>query len=150
MTFNEIRKLSAKEVPLLLPLARSFYAEGNLSGSLNETHFVKELKTLIENGTCFVLVGGMPIQGGIGGIIYKDLMTGDITCMETFWYVSNVERGFLGLRLLSAWEEEAIRIGAVKIIMAHLCSETSKKFTKLFEHRGYKIREQIFVREVAK
>ena len=144
---NDIRLLPDYEVPLLLPLARAFYAEGNLPGALNEKHFVETLKNQINVGSCFVIVGGSPIRGTIAGIVFDDMMTSDRCCMECFWYVSSSERGSLGLRLLDAWENEALQRNASRLVMAHLHSENDERFTKLYGRRGYTMREQIFVKE---
>lgn len=144
---NDIRLLPVYEVPLLLPLARAFYAEGNLPGHLNEPHFVRTLSKQIEAGSCFVIVGGSPIRGTIAGIVFDDMMTSDRCCMECFWYVSQAERGSLGLRLLDAWENEAYERSASRLVMAHLYTKDSEKFTKFYGRRGYTMREQIFTKE---
>lgn len=146
----DIRLLTAPEVPLLLPLAREFFSEGNLPGKLNELHSVSVLRTHIEKGTGFALAAGFPIRGMISGIMFQDMATAEFCCMEFFWYVSQEERGSLGVRLLSAWEDQAIKMGAVRLLMAHLHSPETEKFTKMYDRRGYRMREQIFVKEVVK
>lgn len=148
MTSNDIRLLSAPEIPLLLPLARAFYGEGNLSGKLNDLHAVKTFQEHVERGSGFVLAGGIPIRGMIAGILFRDLATADLCCMEYFWYVDASARGSLGVRLLDAWEREASRRGAKRMMMAHMHSEKTAQFTGLYERRGYRMKEQIFVKEV--
>lgn len=144
---SEIRLLTSEEVPLLLPLARAFFAEGNIPGKLNEAHFVATLRAHLEHGTGFVFAGGHPIRGTISGVMFNDMATAELCCMEFFWYVRAGERGAIGLKLLAAWEQEAFRRGAVRIMMAHLETPKTKGFERLYERRGYAKREQIFMRE---
>ena len=148
MTSNNIRLLLAEEVPLILPLIRQFYLEGNLPGELNESHFVTNLQRQIQSGSSFILASGFPIMGTIAGIVHEDMSTKELSCMEIFWYVDKNERGTRGLRLLQAWEEEAKRRGAKKLLMAHLAAHKMEKFEKMYEHRGYKLLEQIYMKQV--
>jgi len=149
MTVHDIRLLTADEVPLLLPMIRAFFAEGNIDGTLNEAYATKLLRGHVAAETGFVLVAGLPIRAGICGIMYPDMATADPCCMEFFWYVSLPERGSsIGLRLLDAWEHEAKRRGAKRLLMAHYLTEKTAQFAKLYDRRGYKKREQIYVKEV--
>lgn len=149
---SEIRQLTAHEIPLLLPLARQFHdtlLRGNLNHApLNEAHFQKILKHHLDAGTGFVIVGGAPIRGMICGIMFEDMSTAELCCMEFFWYVDQNERGSIGLRLLDALEAEANKRGAVRVMMAHLASEGNDRFRKLYERRGFAIKEQIFVKSL--
>lgn len=138
--------ITAAEVPLLIPQAKEFFAEGEIDGKLDEKNFVKMVTANIEAGTMFVLAEGVPFRGAIAGVTYKDVATGDVCCMEHFWYVNQHERGSLGLRLLSAFENEAKARGAVRILMMHHVAPGADKFHHLYERRGYRLREQIFVK----
>jgi GNAT superfamily N-acetyltransferase len=150
MTVHDIRLLSADEVPLLVPLIRLFFAEGGIAGKLNESHSIANLRQHINAGTGFVLVAGIPIRAGISGITYLDIGTAELCCMEFFWYVSAPERGSsIGLRLLNAWEQEAVKRGAKRLLMAHIENEKTMQFAKLYERHGYVKREQIYMKEVA-
>lgn len=145
-----IRSLPVHEIPLLLPLARRFHEsllQGNLNHApLNEQHFLNVLNTHLGNDTGFVLVAGSPIQGMICGIMFDDMSTAEKCCMEFFWFVEPAERGSIGLRLLDALEQEARSRGAVRVLMAHLASEQTSKFARLYERRGFQLKEQIFVK----
>jgi GNAT superfamily N-acetyltransferase len=145
---SEIRALQFYEVPLLLPQAREFFKEGGICGELNDAHFTATLTKSLEARQAIVLVSGAPFRGAIAGVMFQDLATADWCCMEYFWYVAKEERGTLGLRLLDAFEKEAKSRGAVRIVMMHLENERAGKMQQLYERRGYKLREQIFVREV--
>jgi GNAT superfamily N-acetyltransferase len=144
---SEIRFLNAVEAPLLAPLIRSFFSEGNIPGKLNEPYAIKTLRGHIQSGSGFVLVYGTPIRAGIAGIMYTDLATAETCCSEFFWYVDPVERGSsIGLRLLNEFEKEAKRRGAVRIMMMHLQTKKTASFAKLFKKRGYVKREQVFIK----
>lgn len=151
---SDIRSLPAHELPLLLPLARQFHESllhGNLNHApLNEAHFLKVLNTHVSGGTGFVLVAGSPIRGMICGIMFEDMSTAEPCCTEFFWYVDKNERGSIGLRLLDALEREACSRGAVRIMMAHLASEGTEKFGRIYERKGFALKEQIFVKQIEK
>lgn len=144
---SEIRLLTAAEVPLLLPLAREFFAEGNLHGKLNEAHFVNVLRHHIGSGSGFVFAAGTPVRGTISGVMFNDMATAEPCCMEFFWYVRACERGAVGIKLLDAWEREAFSRGAVRIMMAHLDTPKTQGIERLYERRGFRVREKIFMKE---
>lgn len=150
MIANNIRLLLADEVSFLLPLARGFYSEGNLPGKLNEQHCIENVRKIIESGNGFVLAAGFPIQGAICGLMFRDANTADPCCMEHFWYVLPEQRGSIGIRLLDAWEKEAISRGAKRLLMAHIHTDKTSKFTDLYERKGYRMQEQIFSKEVSR
>jgi GNAT superfamily N-acetyltransferase len=106
------------------------------------------LTTHLTSGNGFVLVAGEPIRGMISGIMFEDMSTGELCCMEFFWFVDPNERGSIGIRLLDALESEARKRGAVRVLMAHLASEKTAKFEKLYERRGYELKEQVFYKVV--
>lgn len=147
---TDIRALAVHEIPTLLPLARQFHESllcGNLNNEpLDEQHFQAVLRNHLTNDSGFVLVAGSPIRGMICGIMFDDMSTAARCCMEFFWYVDQAERGSLGIRLLNALEAEAESRGAVRVLMAHLASEGLEKFTRVYERRGYALKEQVFVK----
>lgn len=150
MTFDPIRAIAAYEVPLLVPEARAFFAEAPIAGTFNEAHFVRELTALVGINRAIVLACGSPFRGAIGGVLYNDLATGALCCMEYFWFVSKAERGTLGLRLLEAFERTLIASSVTRLSMMHLCSEAhDSKFADLYGRRHYTLKERVFVKELA-
>lgn len=148
---NDIRMLMEDEVPLLLPMARSFYKESGLRGHVNDEHFVGTLKRQILGGMVFVFVGGIPARGTIAGVISRDLASGELCCTEHFWYVDSSERGSLGVRLFHFFEKEATRRGAKRFIMSHILTNEvadTEKFTKFYDRNGYREKERIFMKEL--
>jgi len=146
---SDIRLLTSAEVPFLLEGARAFFKEGNLIGELSESHFIQALQGYIESGVGFVLVSGNPpFRGSIAGAIFPDFATGRKRCMEFYWYVNKAERGFTGLRLLKAFEEEAKKRGAEHVLMMHLVAGQEEQFTHLYTRLGYTLKEQVFSKTI--
>jgi hypothetical protein len=141
-----IRLIRPEEVVLLLPQARQFFREGQIDGALNEAHFVGQLTSLMRAGTMFVLADGAPFRGAIAGAVVNDLATGELVGTEYFWYVAREERGSLGVRLLAEFEREAKARGAVRVLMMHHVTPASAKFDHIYGRRGYRLREQLFVK----
>jgi GNAT superfamily N-acetyltransferase len=142
-----VRPLRPSEAAYLLPGARRFFAEGLVMGKLNEESFVKGVAGYLNAGVgIFLVYGDPPFQGAIGGAIYPDFPTGDIVATEFFWYVIPEHRGQAGVRLLKAFEEEAKRRGAVRLMMMHFESPKTAAFGHLYERLGYCKKEQIYAK----
>jgi GNAT superfamily N-acetyltransferase len=144
MTSNEIRRLTAEEVPLLMPGAREFYAEGRLYGKLNEEHCAKTLASLIQAGSAVCFASAF--RGAIGGLFFPDLVTADLCCMEHFWFVRQEERGTLGVRLLKALEAECEQRGVRRLLLMHMIGPDREAFEHFYTRMGYELREQVYVR----
>lgn len=146
---TDLRLLEAHEVPLLLPRAREFFAEGRIDGALNEAYFVQELSRRLLAQVAFVLVCGQPpFRGAICGVIFQDLATAERCCMEYFWYVAKEERGTLGLRLLVEGERIARERGARRLLMGHHWVGDAVAIENVFKRRSYQPREQIWARDL--
>lgn len=143
---SELHLLTASEVPLLVPLIRQFFAEGNIPGKFNEPHAIATLKAHLTANTGFVFAAGCPIRGAICGVMYPDMATAEPCAIEFFWYCLAEERGSLGIRLLDAFEKEAFRRGAVRVLMSHLATPKTERFESMYARRGYVKREQIFMK----
>lgn len=148
---SEIRLLTVDEIPDLLPGARAFFGEGNLLGELNEAHFVATLQSYLRAGMGFVLAAGNApdFTGSIAGIVFPDFATGQPRCMEFYWYVHpELRKGLLGVRLLKAFEAEAVKRGAEHVLMMHLVAGEEAKFERFYARCGYTLREQIFAKQL--
>tara|TARA_R110000868_G_scaffold100489_1_gene276285 strand:- start:71 stop:523 length:453 start_codon:yes stop_codon:yes gene_type:complete len=145
-----IRLLNPSETAALIPGAKEFFAEGNLQGSLNERHFCETISKYINSGVGFCLVdeeSGV-FRGSIAAAIFPDYATGDVTCMELYWFVPKEDRGLRGVRLLKSFEAEARNRGAKRIMMMHLTSGKYDKFVHFYEKCGYSLKEQVFAKEL--
>jgi hypothetical protein len=146
LTSADIRAIGAHEVPLLLPGAREFFAQGFLLGKLNESHFVNNLRQLITAGRAVCLVTGSPFRGAIAAVYFDDMATGERCAMEFFWYVHRAERGSLGVRLLSALEDATRDAGVCRLMMMHNLDHGESGLDRIYQRRGYMPREKLFVK----
>jgi hypothetical protein len=137
------------DVPRMVPLAQLFFDEGAIPGKLSPEHFVANLTMLLEQGLGLYILAeeNGEVVGGIGGVITPDLLTGDVTANEIFWFCHPEHRG-CGLRLLNLFEEESTRRGAVRVHMVHLINYCSDRLDRLFERRGYRLVEKAFTLEL--
>lgn len=147
---SQTRLLREEEVRLLLPGARNFFGEGHLEGTLNETHFVAQMQTYIRTGVGFVIVAGEPpFDGALGAIVYPDFATGLKRGMEFFFYVNKEYRGLAGPRLMKAYEEEAKRRGAERVLLMHLAVPEASKYVRFYQRFGYRLIEQVFCKPLS-
>lgn len=142
-----LKLVRAWEVSKLLPGARAFFAEGAIVGDINEDHFCNTLQSLIEREQCICITTD-EYDGAIAGMLYPDLATGKMRCMEYFWFVHPDKRGKLGIKLLKALEQMAKAVGADHLIMAHLATETTEPLKRLYTKRNYQMREQLFYKDL--
>lgn len=98
-------------------------------------------------GCVFVLKKDGVVVGGIAGIKYPDLHSGILTAVETFWFVDKSHRG-KGLLLLSTFEKWAKSNDCKRIAMIHLEDSHPVVLERLYIHRGYKLEEKHYVKEV--
>jgi GNAT superfamily N-acetyltransferase len=135
---------------LMLPGAREFFATGQLQGSLNEEHYVETLSNYTKMGVGFVLarVEDGVLHGALGAAIHPDYATGDLTAVEFFLFVLEKYRGFLGIKLMNAYEQEAKRRGAKRTYLMHMLTEGSCNLAPLYERKGYKLVEHVYVKEL--
>ncbi len=114
---------------------------------VNVDHTTKAYENLMSSGASifFVLEDDGEMIGGLGAIKYPDLHSGELTAVETFWFVDPQHRG-KGLMLLDAFEKWARRQGCKKAAMIHLSDSYPEVLERLYKRRGYKLVEKHFVR----
>lgn len=147
----DIREMAPDEVEAMIPLARKFFAEGNLPGNFAPDHFVDNWRNWIEAGVGVVFSAwrGFDLLGFLGGIRLVSPTTAEMELHEMFWFMDPDERiGTAGLRLLKAFEEEGQRIGAARVTMVHLCNDTGSRVAKLIERRGFQPLEVHYAKEL--
>lgn len=134
---------------MLEPLVQSFFDEGDLLGKFDPKYAAQVLYSHINGGSGFAIVTGTPIYGGICGMMYPDMGTGELCCCEWFWYVQKEHRkGSVGYKLLQSFEKEAKRRGAKRITMMHLMrnDHSDVQLQALYERRGYVLKEQVYTK----
>ena len=127
----------------------AFYAEGKLPGKFIPDVFVKTWAGLLASGAgaIFCLMAGGVCNGAIGGVLYNDPNDGELVATDFFWFVKPEHRGGHGLRLLGLFEGWASASGAKRILMVHLATLQPEVLGKLYERRGYRKTETIYVKE---
>jgi hypothetical protein len=132
-----IRPLTIDDLPFALKIGRKFC---ELAGvSYNKDALTGSLLKLIDDG--IVLRSD---QGIIGGIVYPMYMSGELVAQEFFWY----SEGGDGQDLLKAFESEAKKLGATKVIMMSLANEYQSKINEIYESNGYKHLESHFMKDM--
>lgn len=142
---TELHFMEAYEVPLLVPRAREFFAEGHLAGTFNPDHWVAWLMKGISQGSVIVVSCGVPVRGAIGAALYADPATGDQCAAELFWYVGASERGTVGLKLLKTLEGALVRLKVKRLHLVHLAD--GEPMGAVFARLGYRPLEHIHVKE---
>lgn len=144
-----IRPLKPSELGLMLDGGRLFFEEARLPGKFNADHFCKNWKNLIYSGSGEVIASfdHQGITGVLGFVLSPDMHTADILAVETMWYVLPNHRGH-GIRLLKAFEERAVKLGAKRLAMIHLLTINAPELAKLYERLGYQAVEVHYVKEV--
>ncbi len=146
--FSMVRLTTTKDLPEIIPLYYKFFEEGDLSGKPSPATFKEGVKKLIDTGIVLSLVVGGKVKGVMGGAVYDDFITGDVSCMEAFWYVDPDNRGVGGLKLFKRFEEEAKFRGAKRIWMMHLLSLNSEKMERYYTKSGYVLKEKVYLKEL--
>lgn len=114
---------------------------------VNVDHTTGTYTRLMETGTAVFLVLEENDQmiGGLGAIKFPDLHSGEMTAVETFWFVTPESRG-KGLLLFEAFEKWARREGCKKAAMIHLADSYPEILEKLYKRKGYQLVEKHYVR----
>jgi GNAT superfamily N-acetyltransferase len=114
-------------------------------------HTDKTYRELIKKGIgqVFLLFDGETLMGGLGCIKSPDLHSGELTAIETFWYVAPEYRtGFNGMELFFRFEQWAKEEGCKKIAMIHLSDSSPERLERLYARMGYKLAEKHYVKAV--
>ena len=116
---------------------------------IDVAYSIQTYRRLLQNktGAVFSLEKEGRFVGALGCLKACDLHNGDLTAIETFWFVDPAHRGG-GLRLLDAFDCWAKEQGCVKKAMIHLEDSFPEILKGLYERRGYHLVESHYVAEV--
>lgn len=133
-------------------LAITFFTETGQKGGLNWPHFSSMLRALVASGqgTLFVMEDNEGrLDGAVGGLISRDLFTGDVMVIEMFWYVDPARRGSVqGIRLLHQFIHWAETLeNNKKLVMAHLHFAVSEKVEALYTRLRLTKLETLYVKD---
>lgn len=144
----EVTEATLAEVPKITILCKAFENE-TAHVKVDISHSIKSYCKFIDSGVgaMLLLKRDGEIIGGLGCLHYPDLHSGELTAVETFWFVDPGHRG-KGLMLLDEFEKWAARQECTKVAMIHMVDSHPDILEKLYIRRGYKLVEKHFVKEV--
>jgi GNAT superfamily N-acetyltransferase len=105
------------------------------------------MASLLSTGIGEVLTAwdGDALVGAFGMVVSADPFSGWLTAAEQWWFVLPSHRkSTAGLRLFSAFEEEAKIRGCKKLMMVTLAGDFEGRLTALYESKGYTPVERSF------
>ncbi len=111
--------------------------------------FVASWTVLLERGLGFIigLFKESKLCGCLGAAVTKCLNSGQLVANEQFWFVLPEARGD-GLRMVPAYEDEAVRRGAKRVSMALIKDLQPEALGAYYERRGYRAFEIAYSKEL--
>ncbi len=95
----------------------------------------------------FISESGDEIIGGIGGLVYPDVNTGEKSLLESFWFVDSEWRG-QGLRLLASLEKWAKENSVIKMSVCHFVRLNAEQLNRLYLRKGFEPVEVMYSKRV--
>ena len=144
-----IRLLTVYDLPLASQMGPKFYVEGKVPGEFIPEVFVASWTTLIERGLGFIvgLFKESKLCGCLGAAVTKCLNSGQLIANEQFWFVLPEARGD-GLRMVPAYEDEAMKRGAKRCSMALIKNLQPEALGAYYKRRGYVAFEIAYAKEL--
>lgn len=146
-----IRRATVADIPAIAALGERFHA---LAGWEEIPYSVEDcaasLERFFELGAFLCVVsddGG--INGMAAGLVCPVYFNADhLSGEELFWWVADDAPQFAGIRLLEALERAARDAGCQTWQMKSLARLNGDRMTRLYERRGYRASEQIFIKRL--
>lgn len=148
---NPIESLTITTLHGVREIGHAFASEVAHPGGFNYEAFEKHWGPVLETGIgeLYAIRDGRKIVAILGCAFVPDCFSGMLTACEQFWYVLPEYRGAsIAGRLFNAFENEAIRRGCKKIIMARLETPQAEQLDALYIKRGYRPVEKTFGKEI--
>lgn len=146
-----IRPATQSDIPGIARLGKQFHAKAGWSEvSYSEADCAASLEMFMSSGVFIGFVADEgSISGMIGGVVSpvyfnQSHMSGE----ELFWYVSPDAPQLTGIRLLDAMENAARERGCKTWQMKSLARLGGERMTALYERRGYRASEHLFIKEL--
>lgn len=146
-----IRAATPADLPEIARLGALFHASAGWDEiAYNEADCAASLAALMESGIFLCMVAETDaIVGMAAGVISpvyfnRAHMSGE----ELFWWVSDGAPQMTGIRLLEALESAARDAGCQTWQMKALARLGGDRMTRLYERRGYRASERLFIREL--
>ena len=143
-----IIQATEKEVDQIVTLANEFSKESKFA-RFNIDVLIPNIKNIVNNniGVLFLAYDNGELIGTICGIKYPDLLSGELTASELFWFVNKRKRG-VGINLLNRFEGWAKDQGCKRIVMTYLSDSMPKTVKTIYEKRSYEYLESNYIKEL--
>lgn len=146
-----IDELDLDTLPQIIPIGEAFAKEANYPGGWSWPDFARMWASLLNGGLgkIFISEDRGTLAGALGAVFTPDPYSGQLTAVEQFWYVLPAHRKTrAGMELFLAFQEEAQKRQAKKMVMVHLANMTPESLQKFYEKEGFRLAEQIFWKEL--
>jgi hypothetical protein len=146
-----ISKIQPDQLSLTRDCAFAFFKESQLPGQLDFEHWTKAWTNLINLnlGEVFAYFHKGEIVGILGGMFCLCTMTAELEALEGFWFVQpEFRKGMGGIKLLWAFQNEAMKRGCKRIKMAHLMSVNPDEVASLYRKMDFKILQVHYSKEL--
>lgn len=146
-----MKRITPETLPKLFPIGHEFCRAAAHPGGFCESHFTEAWKVLLDYdiATVFYEEENSVVTGILGGTFSKDMFSGRSVASELFWYVAPHKRGgSLAIRLLKAFEDEAVTRKCERIVMVTLEALSPESVSKIFIRRGYSLLEHSYAKEI--
>lgn len=146
-----ITTISLENLSKIDQIGLAFAAEANYPGGWSLNSFSSYWSLLLSGGLgkIFVLEQGGKLVAALGAAFLNDPYSGEFTASEQFWYVLPSHRNTrAGMELFQAFQQEAVKRQAKKIVMVHLAELTPESLQKFYEREGFRLAEQTFWKEL--
>ena len=128
----------------------NMFMEASSEVKLDTAHTHDQYKRMMANGICKIYISEKEdgsVEGAIGFIISTDLHENKKIAIEAFWFVDPSCRG-IGKKLFNVFEEEARKLGCVKLAMVHMVDSYPDTLKSFYEKSGYHLAELHYVKEI--
>lgn len=139
-----VREATAHDLPAMLDIGRRFHEMSPWKDRpFSDEATMEMLARMDASPDAVVLFNG---SGVLGGMIAPIYFGGGTIAQELFWFADKN-----GAELLTAFEDWAQGKGADGVMMISLAldEKTDGRMSKIYERRGYELRERNYYKEVA-
>ena len=136
-----IYQATAQDVPKIIPCAVE-YTDIIPGMEFNEKSYTSFWTNMLKggNGVIFLSETDGVVNGGIGGIMYPEPLSGRMTAVEMFWYTAKETRGD-GIKLYLKFKKWAKENGCKRMAMIYLPCSMPEKLKTFYEAEGFSLLE---------
>jgi GNAT superfamily N-acetyltransferase len=155
VTKSEIRDANEGDVLDLVDMGQNFFEESGLSdvAAWDAGSFEATIWTLLSgqvSGSLLVAEQETILVGMTGAVIFPLYCNLKLNlAQEIFWYIDPDYRTGLGGALLDELEVDCRRKGANIFMSAQIAGQRDEAFARLYQRRGYRPSENLYIRKLS-